>query len=263
MALPELEPEAFLVVGDTHSDLDYWRKIIAVAVLSQIKVILSVGDLETSDGGDLNFISKLSELLAEFSLTLIFVDGNHDRHSFLRYRVDGRYDRLCELRGNIFYAPRGCRWNWHGVDILAAGGAYSIDREAQERHMVYNPGEIISPVDVERCIQGGGADIVIAHDCPIEVDLATEHKEAFRPRRWTRGNSPETDRNREALSAIVAWARPSVVFHGHYHLDYETAYIGELSGLETRVIGLGANAEPGSMRLVRVGSPTIEVERVD
>jgi predicted phosphodiesterase len=258
--LPSYATACVMVVGDTHARIDDWDNVILPhAHYFGIRVIIVTGDIDNTDGGDLEFIDNLSAHAAGYGVTIILVDGNHDRHNFLRYMMKGRYNRFCKLRSNIWYAPRGHRWTWHGVTFVAAGGAYSIDQEQQERHGIYQPREILSGSDVLRCTKGGHADIVVAHDCPEEIDLATEH---MGRRVWTRGDSPQTNINRRLLSEVVAGTTATNVVHGHYHLAYASDYTSG-AGQLVHVIGLGANAETGSMVLLSLhsGTPVFEVIR--
>ena len=256
-----VNPTRFIVVGDMHSLISKWYlEILPIVRKHGIKVVVSTGDLKTTDGGDLDYIELLSQMLRLEGILLVFVDGNHDRHNFLRYLMKGRYDRFCHVRENIWYAPRGLRWNWQGVTLMAAGGAYSIDRRGQEIRGIYEPKEIIETADVKRAAKSGPAQIVVSHDCPLEVNLATLH-EWRRP--WTRGNSPETDLNRARLSLIVSAAEATAVLHGHYHLDYTTSYTNSATGALIQVHGLGANGERGTMRLVMLDRGQYHIERVD
>ena len=278
MAHPDtLDPSHLMMVGDTHSRIDDWRrKIIPTAITYNIKVLVVTGDFETTDYGGADFshyrdfISRLTQLLAVHNITVAFVDGNHDRHSFLAGLMREQHinhDAFVRVRDNIWYIPRGHTWTWSGKRFMGLGGAYSItaDRDGQIARGVYEWNEIIDPADMWRALGLLRSDIVndvlVTHDCPMEVPLAALHA-GVRP--WTRGDSPETDRNRQFVSQVFQLGKFGVCFHGHYHLAYTHELKRPHGARPQRVVGLGANAEHGSIHLLdltgeRVMSRPIEL----
>ncbi|MBW4061512.1 metallophosphoesterase [Candidatus Saccharibacteria bacterium] len=234
------------------------------------------GDFETTDyGGDdfptyRDFVRLLSKQLAKHGLTVVFVDGNHDRHSFLRGLMAEQgvknYDKFVRVRDNIWYAPRGFTWTWSGKQFMALGGAYSVadDRNGQIARGVYEWDEAVSPADMRRAYSRlggrGTIDVLVTHDCPMEVPLAELH-EGVRP--WTRGDSPETDANRQLVSQVFVGGGIPLCFHGHYHLAYECAVRGGSIRAEQRVVGLGADAEAGSMHLLDLSQHPVSTYALD
>lgn len=239
------------IVGDTHSKLSVWADTLLPAFQAAgITQIYSAGDFESTaatDHGAYNFVPELEKLLAKLGMRVDYVDGNHDRHSHL-LRLRDRQGDWCRQHkavprtDHIAHLPRGLGWQVGGVRFLAAGGAYSIDMASQFKRGVYDVLETISDADVRRAQPAGVADIVIAHDCPMQVDLQYFHDQAGRT--FTRANSPQTDKNRRRLSQIVANAQATTVFHGHYHLPYQF----EAGGL--KVVGLGADGKQGSYAIL-------------
>lgn len=230
-----------LVVGDVHMHLDWFWQLAKAADETGCQAIVQLGDLgylpATREGHGL--LNELQRMLAALDLPLLFVDGNHDDHDALRrsWRPASRrrVGPFVELDANLFYLPRGCRFSWRGVNVLAVGGAFSIDRDWRlqlERmsgasRTLWWPEEVLSDEDVRRASTAGPADIILAHDCPAgvvipDIDVVVA----------------KADENRRRLAQIVDATRPTLLLHGHYHQRVAGTYRKRLLGLEVQTVGL-------------------------
>ena len=117
------------IIGDLYGNIPHLREVCAAMRDRGISVILSVGDLGLVDSRPSHSnLGWASETLAEYQQTLLFVDGNCDRHNDIYgYPVDtGGYRWTAS---NIAHLPRGFRTTLGtGLSFAALGGANSVDR---------------------------------------------------------------------------------------------------------------------------------------
>lgn len=244
-----------LLVGDTHGNFEWISQaVIPVAKAAKVQKILQLGDFgfwpHTAKGR--TFLVKLNDLLEEADLDLWWVDGNHENHDWLNAQVhdaDGFWQS-----GRITHASRGARWEWSGKKFVACGGAYSIDKSYRDPGFSWWPGETITREDVNRCIDGDHADIVVSHDAPSE---ATEAIPSWASLGRQKDLFPESKANRARLSSVVYRVNASLVLHGHYHYRYSQEVL--IRGRNScRVEGFGCDLDwNGAFGLLRL--PAAEV----
>jgi hypothetical protein len=107
------------------------------------------------------------------------------------------------------------------MEFLGCGGAHSVDRPFRTPGLSWWPEEAITLEDVRRCINGGRADVLVAHDCPLGVvipgiDDRTEPP-PFPPLEIQHANE-----HRRLVRLITDVVQPGLIVHGHYHVAYET-----------------------------------------
>ncbi len=210
-----------LLVGDVHGDLNFMKYCLQYAIENGCDQILQLGDFHYYPyyAHGIRFLEGLNS-----EIPVYWLDGNHEDHSVIAHRARSPL----EVAHNIFYLPRGYTWQLGDLKALALGGAYSIDRHRGEKDYDWFEEEVLTDKDVERACQAGEVDIMFTHDCPIGVPIKTilglhakEYKDAIS--------------NRKALQVVVDAVKPKYLFHGHYHVRYET----DLNGC--KIIGLHCN----------------------
>ncbi len=231
-------PERVAVVGDWHANGAYARDSIAYARALGADIILHTGDFGYTYRSA--FLRTVSDALSEHGLDLGFVDGNHE--SFPRlYSYPVREDGLRVLAPGIYHLPRGFRWQWNGLRLLALGGAHSVDRPLRRPHISWWPEETLTAGDVVRAVRGGPVDVMITHDCPAGVDIP-----GLSPHLFAAAEIARAERHRQLLAEVVTDVQPYRLVHGHYHVSYDTVTdLGygplHVTGLDCDGSDLGAN----------------------
>jgi predicted phosphodiesterase len=223
-----LAGDRVVVFGDTHTNIEAFESVVRFAKEHECTTLISVGDfgylLELDNGAA--FVARVTELLEEYGLCLIVVDGNHDDHWALA-RLETDEMGMGVMGPLARHARRGTRFVIGGTTFLAIGGAYSIDRHQLTLGYDWWPEEQISFADTNRCIDGGPADIVISHDCPDGVDSGIGANKL----------DADSQANRKALRAICEVVKPKMLLHGHHHhrasreLTLDDASVVQVEGL--------------------------------
>lgn len=217
-----------LLQGDTHSNYGAMKLAINEAVENECDAVVQLGDFGFWPRQPFGraFIKKTSKWAKQKGIPVYWIDGNHeDFDSF-----DCHGDSITEVRDNLFYIPRGYAWEWNGVNLLAMGGAVSIDRDTRTPGISWFIDEQIGEQDIAK-IEGITCDVMFTHDAPLNP------LERFK-------NDPESEIHRQRLKRIVSMVKPETLYHGHYHRPHKTEMMRE--GGYTTVVGLsletGANA---------------------
>lgn len=218
----------YLFVGDTHGDMDFLQRALEIAHDNGVTDVIQVGDF-----GYLwpkyDHLEYVSRLCAMYSVTLRWIDGNHDWHTRIRELCE-MHSLACttlpgggvplgapEHRENLIYQPRG---SWYkdedGTRFLFCGGAPSIDWwNRTEGVSWWENEEIISEDEFELAMDAPGRmHVIVTHDAP-----------AFPP-----GFGPKGDlkfqargaRSMEMISMLVDEHRPELLVHGHWHRRYSS-----------------------------------------
>lgn len=242
-------------IGDTHGNdwvvqvaLDNFRK-------EGITDIVQVGDFGFWPGKPgQQFLAQVNTHLAKNGQILYVTPGNHEDYTFLKY-LHTREDGWQEAREHILVAPRGHRWEWDGVSFVSLGGAPSVDRgwrldfQRKQGHPVWWKEEDITREDMDRTIEGGYADVMIAHDAPFGVP-AIERGIQGNPNNFRQEDLEYADEGRNKMREVVDVVRPKLFFHGHYHwkVDDKLEIFNEDTGLDdvVHILGLAADGTPMS-----------------
>lgn len=209
-------------LGDTHADLRFTLAAIDVAAREGAEAIVQVGDFGLWDHiqAGVDFLDGVDARLGERGLWLIFVDGNHECFERLYdpaiYPIDHETG-FRPIRSRILHAPRGLTWGMGDLNFLALGGASSIDGpdgppwfpQARDLGNGWWPDERISEADVGVAMDAASLvpiDVMVTHDCPIEVAIPGINK-----------TYPAAQRSRDAISEAMGYAQPQLLICGHYH----------------------------------------------
>ena len=220
-------PTKIAFAGDWHADRYYAVPAIDWAHEQGVDTIVHVGDFgyRFVDGNSAIFLANITEVLAEHDMQLYFVDGNHDNHEYLASLPDEQ-DGTRKVTERVHYLPRGLRWNWGGVEFLAMGGAYSVDKPNRIPGHSWWAGETITMAQAYEATKDGWTHILISHDCPSGVNIPGLHHgvEFFGQEQIDIAN-----RERLKLDYVVTETQPKAVFCGHFHVRYsETMPYGDV-----------------------------------
>lgn len=233
MNIHEMEPQNILLLGDTHGDLSSATGAVQMAQEKGCQVILQLGDFGFMGQGVDKFTHKLNRALAKAGIVLYWVDGNHENHDRIE-RLSPGPDGTHQIETHIYHLPRGFRWEWGGVRFLALGGAYSIDKASRKEHVSWWPQERITEADIIRC-GDAPTDVLVCHDVPWGVD------DPYGSYRENKNLFPESNRNRQALRAVVEATQPRLVVHGHTHWRKSSWLRLEGCRHDVQIEGFGSN----------------------
>jgi hypothetical protein len=194
---------------------------------------------------------------------LWWIDGNHEDHARLEADIEKaggpRADGLVGLGGNLSFVPRGSRFDFDGVSVVACGGAHSIDRRARTPGVDWFDEEHITDDDVERCVAGGHADVFICHDAPAGWTIPNLPSEHGLPSLW-HVELPECWDHRRRVGRVMDGVTPNLVVHGHYHSGYRSTLDTGWGALE--IVGLSEDGTSASLALLDCEDATWHIEQV-
>lgn len=230
-------------MGDLHGNLAWTKRVIQKAVEAGVSTILQLGDFGywPHTPGGARFLETVSKELEDADVTLFFIDGNHENFDELDRIGALTAEAPFEIAPRITYLPRGLRWRWSGLDFLAMGGAYSIDKPRRIVGASWWRQEFIAQRDIDRALSGGEVDVLVAHDAPASVVLPFPIEE-----------NPQTQANRQALDVVVKAVKPRLCLQAHYHRAYELE-IEWREGYLSKVIALdcdGASRDELNMKAI-------------
>lgn len=216
---PLAEPTRIAVAGDWHGNAVWAYDAAATAVAADAQAIVHVGDFGYRFQP--HYLRVLDKALAAGRVPLLFVDGNHEDHRWLaRQPVDER--GLRRISDWVWHLPRGFRWTWHGLRFLALGGAHSVDGIwRREQNLMWQREERLTTADVARAVAGGHADVLVAHDCPTGIPIPGVDDRA-EPAPFPEIELLRAEEHRGILRQVVDQTQPRVIWHGHYHVAYES-----------------------------------------
>lgn len=212
------------VAGDWHGNAGWAEKAIDHAAESNATFIVHVGDFGywVNSKNTRSYLGRVNARLAQYNVTLSFIDGNHEDHSRLtEWNVVGGGAVQLPDHPKISYLPRGYRWELGGKTFMAVGGAHSIDRHRRTPMVDWWPEEYINVEQEEYASRDGDVDVVFSHDCPDGVDIPGIEPPGL-SRVWPVGDQFISHEHRKVLGRIVDATKPKVLMHGHYHVGYRS-----------------------------------------
>lgn len=231
------EPKnGFVLAGDWHGRIHQAFDVVEYTISKNIDTIVQVGDFGISHH-DRDFLDRLQERLAKFSINLYFVDGNKDFQPKL-YMLPLNEDGTKTVRENIYYLPRGYRWTWNNFSFLALGGAPSINYQKSPSH-VWCREEYITQKDIDAAILGGPVDFLITHDSPAGISNSVDDPDNMETIiRFGRDAMNYCRDHRELLRYVSDKVTPRFMAHGHYH-SYMKSYAKHNYGIGPTVYSIG------------------------
>jgi len=257
------------LLGDVHGERAWMSRALDVLLASEIDAIWQLGDLGVWPSGESQKDwDKVSRRLERAGVSMFVAPGNHEDYDQID-ALTPREDGWLLYRDQILLAPRGHRTEVAGLTVLWLGGAGSIDRSCRLADMAARQRErdkyrssrpvvktwweqeYVTEADVERCIAGGPADIMVCHDAPhpvagIELAQDGANTEDLRLAEESTGR----------LTRVVAEVQPRLLLHGHHHIRVDSTY--ETTGTSTRVCGFARDGMNEALGILTI--PTLEVE---
>lgn len=220
------------VAGDWHGNTAWATSLIRAVSNDYLAdqpypLFLQLGDFGIWPGLDgSKYREKIAKALNKTGAKLFFIDGNHEKHPWLydrmeKHTVKGYAENdiihgavRCYHQTDFFWLPRGKRWDWHGRQWLALGGAVSVDRQWRTEGEDWWPTEAITDEQAQLAIAGGHADVMVTHDSPSSVFInfprgTWPHKEIFK-----------AEQGRAKLQSVVDVVQPEYIMHGHMHMQF-------------------------------------------
>lgn len=229
------------IFGDTHGNVDVYKifpeNFTAGRSLTRKDYVIIAGDFGVpfvTHGPNWYFKQSDKTLIKKFNslpFTILFVDGNHDNHSF--WKVQPRQEmfggKVQKLRGtdNVFHLMRGEYYNIDGLSVWTMGGAMSIDQSTRVIGRDWWPEEMLSTAEENHGVEslerhGGYADIIITHTPPSQalnyIDLYNRTKA---PNERFHVYNGLQDNVAKYLDFIANNYRYKHWFCGHMHIDFE------------------------------------------
>ncbi len=239
-----------MLLGDTHGNTKFVvNEVIPAAQAKNVRWIYQVGDFgywEHTYAGT-EYLNDVSVALAEAGISLVFIQGNHDKISMISEKYIGM-DGFFKIRPNLWFVENGTVWSPDGgkTNFMALGGAYSIDkpwRLSRENELtitdpygvhhqtLWFPEEEMSDEQMDVYLNNvtERVDVILAHDKPMASNppMHLEKIDACLP-------------NQQRLQRAVNTLKPKLFVHGHLHFRY-TDQIRSGDDTFTVVEGLGAD----------------------
>ena len=129
---PNPRSNVIALVGDTHANTGWTINVIQSLAAEGVDMIVQLGDFGWWPTPEPKFARKVARTAAQEDARVCFIDGNHEHHHHLRTHAKSVSPNSSptdpvEMYERLWYLPRGCAWEWHGVRFRALGGAFSID----------------------------------------------------------------------------------------------------------------------------------------
>jgi predicted phosphodiesterase len=235
-----IEPTVYLYgqiifAGDWHGSFLQFDKVSEEAKRLGVSTIIQLGDFGIWHD-DSRYLNKMTHYLQQRGQHLYFVDGNHEdfkRLATFPLQPDGTR----KITKHITHLPRGLRLDWDGLNVLALGGAASIDRKHRRKGHAWWPEELITEEDVARAVEGGPADLMLCHDSPCTAPNSITddpYLQNLAARDFGSDMIDYCHGNRVMLAKATDAVKPRLLLHGHYHMfmagtyrhaDGTTAYV--------------------------------------
>lgn len=235
--------------GDWHANANWAVSAICHAKEQEADIILHLGDY----GYDFRpkFRDEVELALTQNDINLWFIDGNHEDFTWL-YKQPAMDDGRRKISDHVWHLPRGYQWNWGGVQFMAVGGAYSVDRRWRKRNVSWWLEEVLTDEEIEAACAGEKTDVLISHDCPSGVLIPGVDDGG--PSMWPPLEILRANEHRAQLRKIVDAIKPQQIWHGHYHRRYDTLANFGYGPVEVRGLDMDATTHKDNVVIVDLPS---------
>lgn len=243
-----------LLAGDAHGNCSFVITLLDRAKNEGCEKIIALGDFgfweHTPDGR--KFLKDVEKHAAKRGITVLALDGNHDKSSLtLELHPDRDDEGFHIVSDHVRYIPRGHRWTWRGKRFAAYGGAYSVDKQwrldLEKRRKgprtLWFPEEEMTEEEVNQLLDSDPStvDVLLTHDKP----------RASQPD-WNRKDIPECWPNQDRIQLVARTLQPRLLVHGHLHYRYTDQI--RVGGDWCRVEGLAADPDAMGREYVKGAS---------
>ena len=170
------------VCGDTHIPLDIgklsMKNFSEQAKMTRNDFVIILGDFGLLWRKDKTFFHWL-KWLEEKPFTLLWLDGNHENHEWLRSLPLSEWHggMVHRIAGNILHLERGSIFSLEEKYFFVMGGAASVDRTFRVEGSSWWRDEVPSMAQAYAALQnieshhaaGRRIDFVLSHTCPEDI----------------------------------------------------------------------------------------------
>lgn len=170
----------FYITGDTHAQFGRIEQFCERIKPTREDVLIILGDAGINYYGGWRD-RNLKRWLSELPLTLFSIHGNHEQRpatipAYHSATWNGGEVYMEDEFPNLLFAVDGSYFSFDGVQTLAIGGAYSVDKFYRLSHgWGWWPDEQPNEATKRRVEQqldahGWQADVVLTHTCPLSYE---------------------------------------------------------------------------------------------
>lgn len=205
-----------MVLGDTHGNTHWARKMVAKAKKLEVTKIIQCGDFGLWDHHEdgFPFLDAVNKECSDSGVKLYWLDGNHENHDRLEwYRKNNpkTSNGHVYIRSHILYSPRGNRWMWDEKWFMTVGGAVSIDKSGRIPGKSWWAGEQLTDAQLYGIEKAGNqADYLFTHDCSNKTPFRLRLKADI-----------DSQIHRQKIDRVARVVQPKLWFHGHMHTKYD------------------------------------------
>jgi hypothetical protein len=262
------------LIGDLEGDRDWAVSVLRrVGERGDVHVACQLGDLRFGMGPDPEgYLASIESVCAEFGLRLLCVNGNHENWALLdrlwaepHWQDGDGTPRPLDVSDHVTLLPRAHRWEMGGRTFVALGGAPSVNRLRLTEGIDWWPSEVIHEEHVRATIEGGHADVMLTHDSPAPPYCTKPVADVIQgnPLGWPDSILAYARDGIEKVTRAVVGVKPLLLAHGHFHVAGQAAVRLPDSPHETTIWSLGANRDPGNVRLLDLETLTDATRAVD
>lgn len=241
-----------VILGDIHGKALPVEDAVHRAIKGgRANEIIQVGDFNLYRHA--SKLERMSKLLVSTATTLYFLPGNHEDWPYLNSVSPN--DEPVEIAPNIVYLPIGTRGYIGTKSFVAVGGAYSVNQAGLTPGVDWFPDEELSPNQAYSIMEAGEADILFAHDCPVQYSVP------LRPslRTWSEEEEKHSHNHRVKVGAVATAVSPALTIHGHWHTPYHgTAKVGDREN--SVVVGMGKERQQGALAVLDTLHRTVDLD---
>lgn len=223
--LPTNRPDLIIVAGDWHADAHYAVSIVRQAGQREIDTILHLGDfcLYPNYAPGARFLDLVEQECSDNDVTIWVTPGNHEDWAWIDHQIRTHPDReFDEVRPHINVLRRGARFTvlpFNSHVFASLGGAPSVNIHDLTPNVDWFPTEIYTMGDIQRLINDGSVDVLLAHDVCNGSTVPVERMLAHNPYNWPQDALEYAAGGRQMLDAVREELKPKVWLHGHYHVS--------------------------------------------